>query len=673
MNPLIEGIYKVAEDIMKKFTYPDSKFEFYRFAFINGIFRTILRKIYEKIDKDEKDKDCEQKELRRKKIDHIHEQVKGYLNAKNDKEYGLQKGVAIAENVEVGIFEQFSKKMRKNLVNFLLNRWPSPEEALRYAYQKSFTENNYENALKYVLKPDQFINEIVREEVNKNLENFYENTNERIRNNILEELEDIQKNLKTNIHEKKVVLKTVEDIKPILKDFNSLKSKLEGPAFTNSIAINDSSAFGEGIEIALEKRKEEINSTISVRVVLREGLTETNIERAISYFVGCTSTCNLCGAKCIRGKDHTKKGPDKNHKALHQLCVFGGWRFNWFHTPMLISCKKATQGLFFDGDRKSWPMLNYIKDCKQDWLSDLSDSVQIDTDESLLSIWANIRKPFQRENKMIDFLPSDVRKLEKANSLPQDFILPKYFSAKFINEVHKATPVDVVFLLDCTKSMKENIKKARKSIDKIMNLLKSICDADMQVGFVGYREHPQNDDATPITILKQLTSDTVQVKEFIEKEAKPIGGGDLAEAVADGLYLVNEKIEWRKDSNKFIFHILDAPPHGEKYHYKPDLPQVDFYMDGCPCGHDCIEILKEINRKKITYCMITVIDSVWGETYPQALDNMKILFKEANNEMYIVELNDEKGVINNIYWLLSKRVGIGERIKVQEKDLKYNK
>jgi hypothetical protein len=47
------------------------------------------------------------------------------------------------------------------------------------------------------------------------------------------------------------------------------------------------------------------------------------------------------------------------------------------------------------------------------------------------------------------------------------------------------------------------------------------------------------------------------------------------------------KLDWKENTNKLIFHILDAPPHGKEFEYK-----YDDYKEGCPCGLDYKLILK---------------------------------------------------------------------------------
>lgn len=66
--------------------------------------------------------------------------------------------------------------------------------------------------------------------------------------------------------------------------------------------------------------------------------------------------------------------------------------------------------------------------------------------------------------------------------------------------------------------------------------------------------------------------------QYIEN-VKADGGDDCCEAVVDGYKAITE-LSWEEETLKFVFHIADAPPHGEMYHGG----ELDFFKDGCPCG-----------------------------------------------------------------------------------------
>jgi hypothetical protein len=163
--------------------------------------------------------------------------------------------------------------------------------------------------------------------------------------------------------------------------------------------------------------------------------------------------------------------------------------------------------------------------------------------------------------------------------------------------------VDIVFLLDTTASMAGYLPGIKRFIRKLINdarntLTQYIADEELlSVGIVQYRDHPPQ-ETTFITNVINLTQEFVQFKEALKKiNAK--GGGDGPEAVVDGLHDALNSINWRKGSEKFIYHILDAPPHGAEF-----SSLKDGFQDGCPCGHDWEELLLKMREMEIDYTVI---------------------------------------------------------------------
>lgn len=75
--------------------------------------------------------------------------------------------------------------------------------------------------------------------------------------------------------------------------------------------------------------------------------------------------------------------------------------------------------------------------------------------------------------------------------------------------------------------------------------------------------------------------------------------------MADGLFEV-AKLSWREPTQKFIFHILDAPPHGSEFEYPSDN-----HKGGCPCVcKDYAASLDKLKNKKIKYYMVKLNSSV---------------------------------------------------------------
>ena len=82
---------------------------------------------------------------------------------------------------------------------------------------------------------------------------------------------------------------------------------------------------------------------------------------------------------------------------------------------------------------------------------------------------------------------------------------------------------------------------------------------------MAYRDHPP-EEKTYVTNSHDLTT-SEEIVKFI-KTLKSHGGGDLPEAVLDGLKVCISDISWRDNSKipslRYIFHLCDAPPHGKK-------------------------------------------------------------------------------------------------------------
>ncbi len=119
--------------------------------------------------------------------------------------------------------------------------------------------------------------------------------------------------------------------------------------------------------------------------------------------------------------------------------------------------------------------------------------------------------------------------------------------------------VDVVFLLDATRSMGDEIQAVK---DRIRAMISDIALAnpapDVRFGIVAYRD--RGDDYT--TRVYGLTRDIdLVVDNLYEIEAN--GGGDYPESLNEGLHVAVHEMEWDEASGvaRLVFLIADAPPH----------------------------------------------------------------------------------------------------------------
>lgn len=155
---------------------------------------------------------------------------------------------------------------------------------------------------------------------------------------------------------------------------------------------------------------------------------------------------------------------------------------------------------------------------------------------------------------------------------------------------HDSSILDLAFVLDCTASMGPYINSATESIRKIVEDIVALEKSDINLGLVEYRDHPPQDTSF-VTKTHQFTSSIKKMKEWLT-DCSAQGGGDLAEAVADGLHDALE-LNWRENSTKICVLISDAPPHGLGEGY-------DAFEQGCPKGIDPLQVVKNMAEKGIT-------------------------------------------------------------------------
>lgn len=115
--------------------------------------------------------------------------------------------------------------------------------------------------------------------------------------------------------------------------------------------------------------------------------------------------------------------------------------------------------------------------------------------------------------------------------------------------------VDIVFVLDTTGSMGEEISQLKSTITQVADTLGS-AGVKVRLGMVEYRDRG---DAF-LTRMHQMTTDVAGFAKRVDKiEAR--GGGDAPEDVNEGLSIALTKINWRMSSvARIAFVIGDAPP-----------------------------------------------------------------------------------------------------------------
>lgn len=130
-------------------------------------------------------------------------------------------------------------------------------------------------------------------------------------------------------------------------------------------------------------------------------------------------------------------------------------------------------------------------------------------------------------------------------------------------------PVDIVFVMDTTGSMGEEIDRLKLTIELIhLNLSNLPNDVELRFGMVLYKDR----EDVYLTEQIPLTTDLEQFQEDLSKVTAE-GGGDFPEDLQYALEETILKMDWNMEPNaiKLSFIITDAPPHldylDQKYRY----------------------------------------------------------------------------------------------------------
>jgi uncharacterized protein YegL len=117
--------------------------------------------------------------------------------------------------------------------------------------------------------------------------------------------------------------------------------------------------------------------------------------------------------------------------------------------------------------------------------------------------------------------------------------------------------LDVLFLIDTTGSMGDEIERIKKSLLAVTEKLRGLDrEFDLHYAAVLYRDVG---DAY-VTKSHPFTDDIVAFDQALQSIAAS-GGGDTPESLNQGLAEAVGRDDWRPDAAKVVFLIADAPPH----------------------------------------------------------------------------------------------------------------
>ncbi|MDY6844494.1 MAG: vWA domain-containing protein, partial [Thermodesulfobacteriota bacterium] len=125
--------------------------------------------------------------------------------------------------------------------------------------------------------------------------------------------------------------------------------------------------------------------------------------------------------------------------------------------------------------------------------------------------------------------------------------------------------LDVVFVFDSTSSMGTYLKAVKSKIKNLTSAFRKLVPI-CRIGMVTYRDYQD------VYVVKQhtLTHGILSLEAFLS-EIDAGGGYDIREAVAEGLNVAINGMNWNKKSKKIILLIGDAPPHTKDMHNAVEL------------------------------------------------------------------------------------------------------
>lgn len=118
--------------------------------------------------------------------------------------------------------------------------------------------------------------------------------------------------------------------------------------------------------------------------------------------------------------------------------------------------------------------------------------------------------------------------------------------------------VDIAFVVDATGSMSDEINFIKRDLNKVMYEAQNLySDVSIRYGSVFYRDKGEK----YITKYKDFTNVLSEALVFVDEQFAQ-GGGDMPEAVDQGLDVAINQMTWSKEArSRLLFLILDAPPH----------------------------------------------------------------------------------------------------------------
>ncbi len=142
--------------------------------------------------------------------------------------------------------------------------------------------------------------------------------------------------------------------------------------------------------------------------------------------------------------------------------------------------------------------------------------------------------------------------------------------------------LDMMICIDSTGSMQPTIDALGAALGEMVDILDGI-SPKMRLGIVHYKDYGEL-GKQGAKVLLPFTKNIHTARKELER-LRAFGGGDLPEAVLGGLELaLDAKMNWKKDANKLVVLIGDAPPHPKETEQCIALVKAAHDTPGVPVG-----------------------------------------------------------------------------------------
>lgn len=177
---------------------------------------------------------------------------------------------------------------------------------------------------------------------------------------------------------------------------------------------------------------------------------------------------------------------------------------------------------------------------------------------------AKCREETEKLKTEIEELKEEVESLKtKVKSLEEDLEATRARAAKAERSLALTKKLDIVFVLDCTSSMEEEINDMKANLKGTIRVLQKTVES-IYVGFVAFRDQGDAFVTREFPLTNMESGGLDRLMSFVDGLSAE-GGGDVEEAVLQAMQAAG-RMAWRADVKQVMVLVGDAPAHA------PEVP-----------------------------------------------------------------------------------------------------